>query len=57
MKLNPMVSVIETFKYSFLGTGTFDWVNLIYSFVITIALLFIGMRMFNRVERNFMDVI
>lgn len=57
MKLNPMVSVIETFKYSFLGTGTFDPYNLLYSFGIMVILLLIGIRMFNRVEKNFMDVI
>jgi len=49
--------VIETFKYSFLGTGTFDSQNLAYSLLITLVFLFIGIRMFNRVEKNFMDVI
>lgn len=57
MKLNPMVSVIETFKYSFLGTGTFDGLNLVYSFGATLIILLVGMRMFNKVEKNFMDVI
>ena len=57
MKLNPMVSIIETFKYSFLGTGTLDLYNLLYSVGIMFLLLIIGVRMFNRVEKNFMDVI
>lgn len=57
MKLNPMVSIIETFKYSFLGTGTLDLYNLLYSIGIMFLLLIIGVRMFNRVEKNFMDVI
>jgi lipopolysaccharide transport system permease protein len=57
MKLNPMVSVIETFKYGFLGTGTFDGYNILYSIGVMFLLLFIGVRMFNRVEKNFMDVI
>lgn len=57
MKLNPMVSVIETFKYGFLGTGTFDGYNILYSIGVMLLLLFVGVRMFNRVEKNFMDVI
>lgn len=57
IKLNPMVSVIETFKYGFLGTGTFDGYNILYSIGVMFLLLIIGIRMFNRVEKNFMDVI
>jgi lipopolysaccharide transport system permease protein len=57
IKLNPMVAIIETFKYSFLGTGTFDAYNLLYSFGVMVVLLLIGVKMFNRVEKNFMDVI
>jgi lipopolysaccharide transport system permease protein len=57
MKLNPMVSVIETFKYGFLGTGTLDLRNIAYSAIVTFVLLFAGVRMFTRAEKNFMDVI
>jgi lipopolysaccharide transport system permease protein len=57
MKLNPMVSVVETFRYSFLGQGSFDPYSLLYSAGVMIVVLFVGIRMFNKVERNFMDVI
>jgi len=57
MKLNPIVPVIETFKYSFLGTGILDLYNLGYSFIIMLLFLSIGIKMFNSVEKNFMDVI
>ncbi|MCP4179755.1 MAG: ABC transporter permease [bacterium] len=55
--LNPMTSIISTFKYSFMGKGIFDWYYLLYSFVFMIVLLFIGIVLFNRVEKNFMDTV
>jgi lipopolysaccharide transport system permease protein len=57
MQLNPVVSVIETFKYGFLGTGVFSWVYLLYSFCFMLLLLLFGTIMFNRVERSFMDTV
>ena len=40
--LNPMTSIIETFKYGFLGSGTFSWNALIYSSIFTLVLLIIS---------------
>jgi lipopolysaccharide transport system permease protein len=57
MKLNPMVAVVEIFKFSFLGTGVFDPYNLLYSFGVMLLLLLVGFNMFSKVEKNFMDVI
>jgi lipopolysaccharide transport system permease protein len=55
--LNPMTSIIETFKYGAIGQGVFSWVYLGYSFVFMIALLFIGIVVFNKVEKGFMDTV
>ena len=55
--INPMTSIITTFKYAFLGTGDFDWYYLLYSFVFMIALLFIATTTFNKIEKNFMDTV
>ncbi|MEI6122887.1 MAG: ABC transporter permease [Bacteroidota bacterium] len=55
--LNPMTSVVETFKYAFLGSGTFNWMYLGYSAAFTVVILFIGVLLFNRVERSFMDTV
>jgi lipopolysaccharide transport system permease protein len=55
--LNPMTSVIETFKYGFLGQGVFSWWYLAYSFVLMVVLLFIGVVVFNKVEKGFMDTV
>jgi len=54
---NPMSSIIETFKYAFLGKGTFEWIYLLYSTVVAIFILFSGILIFNKVEKSFMDTV
>lgn len=54
---NPLTSIVETFKYAFTGVGVFEWSYLLYSVTFTIAVLFLGIVVFNRVQKNFMDVI
>lgn len=55
--LNPMTSVVETFKYAFLGSGSFSWMYLGYSAAFAVVVLVIGIILFNRVERSFMDTV
>lgn len=58
MCLNPVTPVIETFKYGFLGCGDFvGWRWLIYSFVFMLLLLALGILIFNRVQKSFMDTV
>jgi lipopolysaccharide transport system permease protein len=57
IQANPVSSVMETFKYGFLGKGTFSWFALGYSFTFAAILLLIGILIFNKVERSFMDVV
>ena len=54
---NPLTAILETFKYAFTGVGVFDWGYLAYSIGFTIVVLLLGIVIFNRVQRNFMDVI
>lgn len=54
---NPLTSIIETFKFGFLGEGTFSWWYLGYSFLFTVVVMLWGMITFNKVQRSFMDVI
>jgi lipopolysaccharide transport system permease protein len=54
---NPMTSVIESFKYIYLGQGTFDLSHLLYSGCFTLVLLVLGTLVFYRIERNFMDTV
>ncbi|MDP1801962.1 MAG: ABC transporter permease [Bacteroidota bacterium] len=54
---NPITSIIEAFKYAFLGVGEFNWLYLGYSLSFTVVLLFIGLIVFNKVEKSFMDTV
>ena len=54
---NPLTAIIETFKFGFTGVGVFEWNYLLYSFVMSIAVLLLGIIVFNRVQKSFMDVI
>jgi lipopolysaccharide transport system permease protein len=55
--LNPMTSIIETFKYSFLGVGVFNIYHLLFNFISFLIILFLGILLFNKVEKNFMDTV
>jgi lipopolysaccharide transport system permease protein len=57
LQLNPVTSIIETFKYGFLGQGTFTWLSLGYSLLFTVFILLLGAWVFNKVERSFVDVV
>lgn len=57
MLANPMTPVIETFRYAFLGTGTFSWSLLGFSAATTALILFVGILLFNHVEKTFMDTV
>jgi lipopolysaccharide transport system permease protein len=57
MALNPMAPLIELFRYSFLGVGTVNVLSLSTSFFITIIILAVGIVLFSRIEKNFMDTV
>ncbi len=57
MSLNPLTGIVEAFKYGMLGEGQFSWGMLGYSFIFMIVLLTIGIVIFNRVQRTFMDTV
>jgi lipopolysaccharide transport system permease protein len=54
---NPMTPIIEAFRYAYLGSGTFDAADLFYSAGFTAVVLFLGIVLFNHVERTFMDTV
>ena len=55
--LNPVTPIVTTMRYAFFGSGYFDlgWYGL--SLVVTVAVFFIGIVMFNKIERTFMDTV
>jgi lipopolysaccharide transport system permease protein len=54
---NPVTSIVESFRFAFLGSGTFYWVYLEYSCFATLVLLGLGIIIFNRVEKGFTDTV
>jgi lipopolysaccharide transport system permease protein len=54
---NPLAPIVESFRVSFLGNGTISIDGLIYSTLVMFILLFLGMIIFNKVEKTFMDTI
>ncbi len=54
---NPMTELIETFRYGFLGRGSFNWPALGYSTIVTVIFLMLGTIIFNKVEKSFVDTV
>ena len=54
---HPFTSIIETFRFAFLGSGQFYQQYFTYSVVITLVLLAFGVIIFNKVEKTFMDTV
>ncbi|MEZ4689384.1 MAG: hypothetical protein R3A12_04070 [Ignavibacteria bacterium] len=54
--LNPMTSIIDTFKYAYLGAGEFNAGNLMYSSVFMVVIIAIGVVIFNRIEKTFIGL-
>ena len=57
LDLNPMTPIIEAFRAVYLGSGAFSWGALGYSAVVVLAVLMVGIIIFNRVEKSFMDTV
>ena len=58
MCLNPITPILETFKYGFLGAGEFvGWRWLSYSFIVMVVLMAIGVVVFNKVQKSYMDTV
>lgn len=58
-RANPMTPIIEMMRYGFLGSeaGSLDWLSYGWSWVFTLAVFLLGVGLFNKVERNFMDTV
>lgn len=54
---NPISPLIEVFRYGFTGKGYFTWGELLYSTSFTFFILILGIVLFNRTEKTFMDTV
>lgn len=57
MSLNPVTPIMEAIKYSLLGVGQFSWLWLGYSVLVTAVVMTIGLALFNKVQKSFMDTV
>lgn len=57
VEYNPLTHIIEGFRYMILDTGTFTWFGFSYTLIISILLFLIGLIVFNRTEKNFIDTV
>jgi len=54
---NPLSGLIETFRYGFTGKGEFFIGAFLYSVIASLVLFFLGLVVFNRVEKTFVDTV
>jgi lipopolysaccharide transport system permease protein len=57
IELNPMTGIIEAFRFGFLGEGVMTMSTLGYSVVVTIVSLVLGVVIFNKTEKTFVDTV
>lgn len=57
IELNPMTGIIEAFRYGFLGKGQFTMWSVGYSAMSTVFILVVGIMIFNKTEKTFVDTV
>lgn len=57
LMINPVTAPVEMFKYAILGQGTIDYFYVAVSWIFTIVVAILGIMIFNKVERTFMDTV
>jgi len=57
LMINPVTAPVELFRYAVLGVGSVNWLFYGISWVFTIAVVLLGIMIFNRVEKTFMDTV
>lgn len=57
VEYNPLSQIIEGFRYMLLNTGSFSWFGFCYTLAISVVLFLIGLVIFNRTEKSFIDTV
>ena len=55
--LNPLTPIFECFKFGFIGSGDFNMTRLLISFTFIIIVLLLGIVIFNKSEKSFIDTV
>jgi len=54
---NPLAYIIETSRFMLLGVGSVSILGLLYTSIVTLAVFFVGLLIFNKTEKNFIDTV
>ena len=57
VEYNPLTQIIEGFRYMLLNSGSFSWSGFLYTLVLSVALFLIGIIVFNKTEKTFIDTV
>lgn len=57
VEYNPMTQIIEGLRYIVLHSGTFSWFGFLYTLAISLILFLVGLIIFNRTEKSFIDTV
>jgi lipopolysaccharide transport system permease protein len=57
LEWNPLSGILENFRYALFSVGSFDLGGLVYAVAFTLAALTVGILVFSRVEKSFMDTV
>lgn len=57
VEYNPVAQVVEAYRYMLLNTGNPNIKGLLISFVLSIFLVFVGLVIFNKTEKTFIDTV
>lgn len=55
--LNPVTPIVTTMRLAFFGTGYFNWLHYGISLAVTLVVFLLGVVMFNKIEKTFMDTV
>jgi len=54
---NPLTQIIEGFRFMLLDSGTFSWTSFGYTTLISVVIFLLGLIIFNRTEKSFIDTV
>lgn len=57
VEYNPMTPIVEAVRYSLTGAGVFSWEGILYSTTVAVVMSIIGIWIFNKIERRFIDTV
>lgn len=57
LRLNPLSGIFESFRYALTGVGTMDWIGLLYGLGCLLVTMVLGLLIFSKAERNFIDTV